>query len=676
MPPTVVAPPPTPVEPVTEVLHGVEVTDPYRWLEDQNSPRTRKWLEEQTAYTRAYLDAIPGRNRIGERVKDLLSAEVLSEPWKASNRYFFTKRAAGAEQAIIAMRESASGEDVSLIDPHSRGEASTLSVNILTVSNDGKLLAYGVRQGGDDRYAVEVFDVENRATLADRLPVGICNGLAFSPDGAGIFYTQELTGGARRLTANWHKFGTSLQQDTELFVAEDPTLQLSMYASADCHRLVYLVKSWREPSYVDVYLHDLFNDRSAERILEHVEGIFCPFLSGNRLVTLSDWQAPNGRVFAIDLDTPQRNNWCELVAESPRRIHAFAVVGDLIFVTYVDNNETLIEIFNQSGQRQGNLPCPPKGTARFVSGQSEGDALFYQFTSFSHPPKILVYHTRTRASEIWAESRVPIQPSAIEVERSMYTSKDGTQVPMFLVYKKGLTHSDPRPCLLTAYGGFGASMTPQFSVYFTCLAERGFLVGVAAVRGGSEFGMQWHLAGKRHNKQNAIDDFIAAAEWLVKNGHTSQDKLAIGGGSNGGLLVGAALTQRPDLFRAAIGVGPLLDMLRYHKFDLADRWIEEFGSADNASDFPFLNALSPYQRVQNGTEYPAVMFVSGDSDTRCNAMHVRKMTSKLQAATSSAHPILLDYKPAWGHVPTQPLSSRIQALTDRLAFVCHELEVT
>jgi prolyl oligopeptidase len=671
------APPPTPVEPVTEILHGIEITDPYRWLEDQNSPRTRKWLEEQTAYTRAYLDAIPGRELVRKRIEELLGGEVLSEPWKASNRFFFLKRAPWAEQAIIAMREGVSEEDVPLIDPSSRREGMALSVNILTVSSNGKLLAYAVRRGGNDDYAVEVLDVENRTTLADRLPVGACSGLAFSPDGTGIFYTHELTGGSPQLTVKWHQFGRPFQEDAELFVvAGAPDLQLSMYASPDCHRLVYLVKSWREPASVEVYLHDLFNNSSAERIVEHVEGLFCPFFTGNRLLVLSDWQAPNGRILAIDLDMPQRNNWREIVAESQMRIHAFAVVGDLMFMTYVDNNETLIEIFDQFGQRQGNLSFPPKGTASFVSGQTDGDTLFYQFSSFSDPPTIFAYNVRSRTSEIWAASRVPIQPSSLEIEKIMYTSKDETEIPMFLVYKRGSTHSDARPCFLTAYGGFGASMTPKFAAYSTCLVERGFLVGVAAVRGGSEFGVQWHLAGKRHNQQNTIDDFVAAAEWMLANKRTAAEKLAIGGGSNGGLVVGAALTQRPELFRAAICVGPLLDMLRYHKFDLADRWIDEFGSAENANDFPFLNALSPYQRVRDGTAYPAVMFVSGDADTRCNAMHVRKMTSKLQAATSSAHPILLDHKPTWGHVPTQPLSSRIQALTDRLAFLCHELGVT
>lgn len=675
---TINPPRPADLEPVTEILHGVAVTDPYRWMEEQSSPRTRKWLEEQVVYAREYLDAIPGRERIRKDVEELLAVEVISEPWKIRNRYFFMKRGAHQEQPVIMMREGKSGGDILLVDPAERGGNSATAVGILSISNDGRLLAYSIRRGGEDPCAVEFLDVDRRKVLSDRLPRGFCRGLAFSRDGKGFSYVQQAIDSLRPYyqAVYWHAFGTRRQEDPEIFFAgEDPKLRLGMFASPDGQLLAYAMVWLRDPRTIDFLIHDLDSDQPPRRIVERMEGVFCPLFARNNLIALTDWKCPNCRVVAIDLDRPDRDNWRELVPGSIARIRDFAVAGGKVIVGYVENAATRTEIFDLAGQRRGVLPCPPQGTARLFPCRSNSDTVFYRFSSFSQPPTIFCYDIQSGQQEVWTRSQVPFDSSSLEVERVHYPSKDGTLIPMFLVAQNGRRSSGPLPTFLTGYGGFGNSITPQFTAYATFLMEQGCLFAVANLRGGAEFGEEWHLAGKRHNRQNAIDDFIAAAEWLLANGHASPGKLAIGGGSNAGLLVGAALTQRPDLFRAVVCLGPLLDMLRYHRFDFADSWVDEYGSAENADDFPFLRAYSPYHRVQDGVTYPAVMLISGDADTRCNPMHVRKMAARLQAATSSGHPILLDYKPTWGHRPVQPLSRRIEALTDRLAFLCHELGV-
>lgn len=669
-------PPYTPVEPVVERLHGVEVVDPYRWLEDQNSTRTKQWLAEQGAHTRAYLSAIPGRGRIRKRVAELLDVETVSEPRKVGDRYFYLKRTAGQEQPVIMMREGNGGTEVLLIDPAEIGQGSSIAANILCVSNDGKLLAYSVRRGGEDSCEIRFLNIEQRQVLPDKLPTGFCRGLAFFPDARGFFYVHRPIGTPRpyyRVVLR-HFFGTDFESDTEIFFAgEHPQLHLGLSASPNGRLLGYSVTHADEKCRVDFFVHDITSSRPPQRIVERMEGLFVPAFVQNGLVALTDWNAPNGRIVSIDLDHPSPDAWRQIVPEAPSRIRDFVVVGDLIFVGYVEDLETRIAMFTCEGERCGTLPCPGGGTARLLPVQANTDVLFYRHSSFAQPPAIFCYRTQTREQRLWANSQIQLVPSSFEVRPVRYPSKDRAIVPMFLVSRKGNQGGGPLPTFLTGYGGFGTSVTPQFTAYATFLIEHGCLFAVANVRGGSELGQEWHEAGKRHNRQNAIDDFIAAAEWLISEGLADPARIAIGGGSNAGLLMAAALTQRPELFRAVICLGPLLDMLRYQLFDSANVWVDEYGTAENETDFHTLFAYSPYHRIRKGSPYPAILLISGDADTRCNPMHARKMAAGLQAATSAGRPILLDYNPAWGHTPVQPLTRRIEALTDRLAFIAHEL---
>ena len=680
MPPAVVVPPRTQAEPVIETLHGVEITDPYRWLEDQSSPRTRAWIEEQTAYTRAYLEAIPGREQIRDRVKELLAVkEVISEPWNVGERYFFLKRQNHAEQPAIVMRDGLFGPETILVDPALRATGHSTAVAIAAISEDGRFLAYSVRQGGTDHFSIEVLDTEEDTVLPDRLPDGLCSGIAFAPDRSGFYYShRELSDPRPNYRAVfWHPFGAERSKDQEIFFAGDePNLFLGILHSPEAKLLAYVVFVTGKFCCTSIYLKNTQSELSESRLLlQSIEGCFVPFFVKGRLFAYTDLAAPNFRIVSIDMVNPDCANWEDIVPESDRRIHGFAVADDQIFLTRIDHFSTTVEAFSLDGKpKQGILP-PRYATLDLLNRTTVTDKLFYSYTSISKPSSVRCYDTRQRQMLTWDEVNTSFALSEIEINEAAYSSKDGTAIPILLAARKDLIHSGPLPTFLTGYGGFGSCVTPRFTAFASFLIEQGFLFAVPALRGGAELGEQWHRAGMRENRQNSFDDFIAATEWLVSEGISTAGRIAIGGGSNAGLLVGAAITQRPDLFRAAICLGPLLDMTRYHLFDFAAGWAEEYGSPEDEQDFHYLLGYSPYHHVQHGAEYPAVLLISGDADTRCNPIHARKMAARLQAATTSDHPILLDYKSAWGHMPVQPLSVRVEALTDRLAFICHELGV-
>jgi prolyl oligopeptidase len=667
------SPPYTPVEPVTEMYHGMEVTDSYRWLEDQNSERTRQWIDKQTRYARAYLDSIPGRERIRKRMVQLLTVDVIGTPIKIRNRFFFLKRGAHADYAVIYMREGEKGEDKSLVDPTSPGFGHGTSVHVAAISSDAKLLAYGVKQGGEDSERIGVLDVDRRTKLEDRLPHGLLHGLVFAVDSKSYFYVHEVTGAPRRNAVYQHTIGTDSRRDREVFFAgNDPNINFGLWKLGD-HHLGYWITRFGVTVANDLYVKDLLTDAPPSLVAEGMESPFLPQVLEGRVFALTNWQAPNARIVAFDLNSTDKGNWLEIVPESALPIKGFAVAGGRLFVSYVENISTRTDIYDSSGQKIGTIPYPACGSGKVFSDSSDSDEVFYEFASFAHPPTTFRYRIQTQEQKVWAQKNLPLDTSSINVTQVWYQSKDGTNVPLFLVGKKGIHQTRSNPTILTGYGGFGTSLTPPFKSYLGLLIEKGCFLAVANLRGGSELGKEWHLAGKRHNRQNAFDDFIAAAEWLIHNEYTTPQRLAIIGGSNGGLLVGAVLTQRPDLFRAVVCIGPLLDMLRYHRFDSARLWVDEYGSPDNPEDFAYLSRYSPYHHVREGAEYPAVLFISGDADTRCNALHVRKMTARLQGANVSSKPILMEYRPLRGHLPGLPLFERIEAMTDRVAFICEQL---
>jgi len=663
---------------VTEILHGIEITDPYRWLEDQDSPQTRKWLDEQTSYTRAYLDAIPGRDSIQGRVSELLSIPSVAQPWNVGDRYFFLKRLEYKEQPAIVMRNGLFGDETILIDPALRASGASTAVAIAAISQDGRFLAYSVRQGGTDHSALEILDIERGMVMPDRLPEGFCTGIVFALDGSGFYYSHRALHGRHPnyRAAFWHRFGTKQSEDQEIFSAgEKPNLFLEILHSPEAKLLAYGVYWTGKQRSASIYLQTMSLTAVPKLLLQGIEGIFVPFFVRGKLLTYTDFAAPNFRIVGIDIAAPDPSHWRDIVAESDQRIQEFAVAGDQIFVTRIDRFSSRIEAFCLDGKRKEDIVFPESGSINLLNRTYTTDKLFYSYASISKPSLVYCYDRRSEEVFVWDEAKVLFDPSMIAIEEVNYTSKDGTTVPLLLAARKDLLHSGPLPTFLTGYGGFGICVTPRFTAFATFLIEQGFMFAVPALRGGSELGEQWHLAGKREMRQNSFNDFIAATEWLLSQGRSAPGRIAIGGGSNAGLLVGAVVTQRPSLFRAAICLGPLLDMTRFHLFDFAAASADEYGSPEDERDFRSLLSYSPYHRVEVGVSYPAVLLISGDADTRCNPMHARKMAARLQAATSSNHPILLDYKPSWGHMPVQPLSTKIEALTDRLAFICHELGV-
>jgi prolyl oligopeptidase len=683
MPPVLSAPPRSPVWAITEVLHGISVTDPYRWLEDQDAPQTRAWIEEQTRYARAYLDSITGRERIRQRIRDLLAVETHDSLQKVGHRYFFRKRLPEQEQPCIYMREDADGEDQLLIDPAARDTGPFTAVKPLSVSRDGRLLLYEVKQSGERTGTFEIFDIDARKRISDALPRGYLRGFAFAPDGRSFYYVHEALDSKRPFyrAAYRHVIGTRFSDDTEVFCAgEDKTLRLSQIS--DAQRLGFLVCRFLEKTYTDFYLQPFGSHEAPVCVLRNAAYLFGPWLiDGGRLLALTDYQAPNFRIVELQNGEGEESGFADLVPESDSRINEWVVAGDHLYVSYIHQTQTRIEIFDLKGQKEkkseriGELPTDDHESVRLLGASTSGDEVFLEAESFTEPIGIFRYSPHQGQRKLWARNRVAFDASSLNQRQVWYPSKDGTPVPLFLFARIDVLEGGIHPVIMTAYGGYGISMTPQFSVFVTFLVERGCLFALPNIRGGSEFGAEWHNAAKRRNRQVAFDDFLCAAEWLIANGWTTSDRLAIFGGSNSGLLVGAALTQRPELFRAVVCIVPLLDMVRYHLFDDAASGKEEFGSADDPADFPALLGYSPYHQVRDGAAYPATMMISGDSDQKCNPLHARKMTARLQAANASERPIFLDYSKFRGHSPVLPLQVRVDALTDRMAFLSDQLQL-
>jgi prolyl oligopeptidase len=668
--------PRSPVEPVTEVLHGVTVTDQYRWLEDQESLQTRSWLDAQTKHARAYLDVIPGRERIRQRIHELLDIETYDSVQKVGQRYFFRKRLSGQEQPCIYLRQGADGEDCLLIDPAERGTGGYTAVKPLRVSADGRLLLYEVKEGGERTGTFELLDMQSRKTLPDVLPRGYLRGFAFAPDSRSFYYVHETMAPKpqRRAVYN-HILGTRFDDDKQIFFAGDgDKLRLSIVAGKE--QLGFLVYRFLDKPYTDFYLWRFGSETAPTLVIENAAYQFGPLLmEDGRILAITDRDAPNSRIVRLRLRQGLEPEFVDVIPATDVPIRNLAVTENRIFVSYTREIKTQIAVFDLFGKPLGELPIDKSDTVRLAGGSLDDDELFFEQESFTKPIQIYRYSSRTGEAKLWAKRRVPFNPQAFSHTQVWFTASDGTRIPMFLVGRRDVLESGPHPAIMTSYGGYGVPMTPQFSVFVTFLIERGCLFALPNIRGGSEFGVKWHNAAKRRTRQVTFDDFVDAAEWLVETSRTEPQKLAIFGGSNSGLLVGAAMTQRPDLFRAVVCMVPMLDMLRYHLFDNAHIWKEEFGTADDPDDFVALLGYSPYHCVRERVAYPATMIVSGDADQNCNPFHARKMTARLQAANASEHPILLDYSRHRGHSPVLPLSERIEALTDRMAFLCDQLQL-
>lgn len=665
-------PPETKKVDVIETLHGVTISDPYRWLEDQDSPETRKWIDEQNAYTHSIIDQYPGRDDLKKQISSLLRIDTISAPAHRGGRYFFTRRKANQNLSVIYVREK--GADTALVDPNPMTADGSISATMMGLSDDGKLLAYGLRKGGADEVQVTLLNVDTKKPLADVFPTARYGGFQITPDDHAFYYTKYTNKIGPRVY--YHVIGTDPKDDKELFGSQyGPAEFIGVDLSQDGRYLLYNVSHGAAAEQTELYLQNVKNNGPITAVVNDIKAVFGWDFAGDKAFIETNWDAPNRKIFVADLKSPARANWKVVVPENEYPIQGVSALGGKLFVNYLQDVVTHIKVFDADGKFVREVKLPEIGSAG-IGGRWEDDEAFYRFNSYSSPATIYSYSVATGKQQVWAKINVPIATDQIETKQVFFESKDKTRIPMFLVYKKGTKLDGSRPTLLTGYGGFRLSQTPGFSSMAAIWALRGGVWAVPNLRGGGEYGEKWHKSGMLANKQNVFDDFIGAAEWLILNQYTNPQKLAIEGGSNGGLLVGAAFTQRPDLFRAVVCAYPLLDMLRYQNFLVAKFWVPEYGSAENAEQFQWLKAYSPYQNVKPGTKYPAIMFVTGDSDTRVAPLHARKMAALVQAATSSDNPVMLHYDTRAGHSGGGAVLKQIDDLTDEYNFLLNQLGVT
>ena len=679
--------PPTRVDPVVEQIHGVEVVDPYRWLEDGNSPAVKEWTAKENAYTESVLDKLPGRDQIHARLSELLDIGSLGTPEPAKGRYFYTKREGKQNQPILYVREGLHGKDRVLIDPNELDKEGTTALDWWYAAEDGSLVAYGLSANGSEQSTLRIRDVVIGKDLPDRIEQTRACSLAWTPDAKGFYYTRYPAEGAvpkgdekynRRVF--FHALGADAAKDQEVFGAgrakEDwPNVALS----PDGRWLVVTEEQgWAK---TEVYFADLHAPKSREQgfqpLVEKVDAVFDVTATNDRIYLRTNENSPRYRLLAVDPLKPGREDWKQILPEGADVLEHVAVVKpDVLVAQYVEKASSRLRLFDKGGKLLQEVPLPTLGTVAGLGGEWEGDELLFGFQSFTQPQSIYRLDLKKPAEakpELWGRVEADVDFAQYEVEQVTYPSKDKTPITMFLAHKKGVARDGSNPTLLYGYGGFNVSLTPSFGASRFLFLEKGGVLAIANLRGGGEYGEDWHKAGMLGNKQNVFDDFIAAAEWLIEHKVTSRDRLAIQGGSNGGLLMGAALTQRPDLFRAVVCQVPLLDMLRYDKFLIARLWIPEYGSAEDPEQFKWLYAYSPYQHVKEGTAYPAVLIEAAESDSRVDPLHARKMTARLQAATSSDRPILLRLETKAGHGQGKPRAKVVEELTDVWGFLFWQL---
>jgi prolyl oligopeptidase len=681
------APPAAEIKPIADVFHGTRVIDNYRWLEDGNSPETRQWVAQEMAYTRGMLDRLAGRDALHKRLTELLSIGSVTPPILAGHHYFYTKREGMQNQPILYVRDGVDGPDRVLVDANQLAADGTVALDWYQPSENGKYVAYGTSPGGSEVSTLHVIETKTGTVLPDTIERTRAASIAWKLDNSGFYYTRYPKKGdvpAGQEMYNRHVFYHSLgddpaQEDQPIFgEGRDPEDWPSVHLSNNGRWLLINVsQGWTKS---ELFLMDLKKGTPPTRVTTGKDFLYSGEVYNDKLYVTTNEDAPRYRVFVADAGNYDRAAWKEIIPQSDAVLQGTAVYGGKLFAQYEQNATTQLKIFDLDGKKLTHIALPAIGSVFGTGGRWDHDQLFYGFQSFTFAPAIYRYDLKDASTSLWTKVDAPsIDPSAYEVNQEWFNSKDGTRVPMFIVYKKGLQKSGHNPTLLTAYGGFNISLAPEFKRQQYLWLEHGGVYAVANLRGGAEFGEEWHRAGMLDKKQNVFDDMIAAAEHLISEKYTDKNHLAIQGGSNGGLLMGAMITQRPDLFRAVVCQVPLLDMLHYQDFQIAKLWIPEYGSSENPDQFKWLYAYSPYHHVKPGTEYPAVLFMTADTDTRVDPMHAKKMAAEMQAeaknGSSRTRPILLRIESKAGHGAGKPVTKQIEEFTDIYSFLFWQLGV-
>ena len=684
-------PPKAAEKPVIDMYHGTKVLDNYRWLEDGKNPETQKWVEQEMAYTRGILDGLAGRDAIHKRLTELLSIGSVTPPTIAGRHYFYTKREGMQNQPVLYVRDGLNGADRVLVDANKLAADGTIALDWFQPSDNGKYVAYGTSPSGSEMSTLHIIETKTGAILHDTIERTRAASIAWKRDNSGFYYTRypkkgDVPDGQEMYNRHvyYHEIANDPEdhpEDSDPLIfgqgrdAEDwPNVSLS---NDGLWLLINVAQGWTKS---ELFLMDVKAGTPPTRVTNGKNFLYSAEVYNDRLFITTDEDAPRYRVFVADAGNYDREACKELIPQSDAVLQGTAVFGGKLFAQYEQNASSQLKLFDLQGKKLNDLLLPAIGTVFGLGGRWDRNELFYGFQSFTFAPSIYRYDLKDGSTSLWTKVDAPsLDPAAYEVNQEWFHSKDGTRVPMFVVHKKGVQKNGHNPTLLTGYGGFNLSLTPTFSRTAYLWMEHGGIYAVANLRGGAEFGEDWHRAGMLEKKQNVFDDMIASAQHLISEKYTDKNHLAIQGGSNGGLLMGAMITQRPDLFRAVICQVPLLDMIHYQDFQIAKLWIPEYGTSENAEQFKWLYAYSPYHHVKPGTEYPAILFMTADTDTRVDPMHAKKMSALMQSeaknGTSHTRPILLRIESKAGHGAGKPVTKQIEEFTDVYSFLFWQLGV-
>lgn len=660
---------------VSDDYHGTQIDDPYRWLEIDTASEVESWVGEQNRVTQNYLSQIDYRDEIKERYKELFNYVKLSSPFKVGDYYFFSRNDGLQNQAVIYIQKGLDGTPEVFIDPNAMSEDGTTSVSLVGFSPDDKYVAYSVSEGGSDWQRIHVMEIETKKELEDRIEWVKFSGASW--DDKGFYYSRyptpeegtELSGQNEYHSVYYHRLGDKQENDKLIYRNDDePKLFHFTYMTEDKRFLMMQVSTGTdgfETHYMDLSKGDkdfkpLFSGfENKSNVVDNI---------GGKLLVLTNIDAPLYRLIKVDPNKPAKENWEELIPESKYLMQGVSTGGGKLWVSYLKDATTRISRFDYDGKGKRSIKLPGLGSASGFGGQKEDDHFFYSFTSFTRPPTIYKFDIATGVSEEFFETELKFNPDDYTEDQVFYTSKDGTEVPMFIVHKKNLQLTGDNPTYLYGYGGFNINLTPGFSSSRMILLENGGVFAMPNLRGGGEYGEDWHKAGMLDKKQNVFDDFIAAAEYLIARNYTSPEKIAISGGSNGGLLVGACMTQRPDLFAVAFPAVGVMDMLRYHKFTIGYAWIPEYGSSENPDQFENLLAYSPLHKLEEGVAYPATMITTADHDDRVVPAHSFKFGARLQEVHAGEAPVLLRIDTDAGHGAGKSTEKIIDEQSDKWSF--------
>ena len=666
-------PPETRVEEVTEQIHGVEISDPYRWLEDKESEETQVWITNQNDYTDSILNQLPWQEKLSARLSGMqYSGGVDLIPKVKGNRAFYINRLSESNIPLLCMREGADGEEEILVDPRPVSSSGPLVLYIPGLSEGGKMMGYTVHERGAREFEIKIIDVDSRTELPDVLPAAAYTAMLILSDKSGYYFTRYEEPG---IGLYYRAVGSEPDSERLVYSHElKPGQQATAILSSDNRYILLDVQTGRFQD--QLYLMDLESGEEMVPLVTDIPALFSPPQFGEKyLYTWTNWEAPNGRILRIDPQNPQRENWEEIFPESDTRLLSLTIAGGKLFIQYLKDVVSYVEAFDIDGNKTGELTMPGIGLMTGISGHWDSDFGFFFYTSFDTPNAIYSYNFESGEHEIWFRHQVQLDSDDYEVKQVWYESADGAKVPMFVAHKTGVELNGQNPTLLAGYGAFLYSYLPIYNPLMAAWLESGGVFAAANIRGGGEFGEEWHRAGMLQNKQNSINDIIAAAEHLTSEKYTNPDKLAIMGGGHGSVVAGAALAQRPDLCAAVVLRYPLLDMLRYHKFPHGNRYVPEYGTADAPDQFEYLHKYSPYHNVDPEAKYPAVLLISGEAASSYPPLHALKMAALLQSVSDTGNLALLRYYTAERLRPTQEGRSRVTEEEEILSFLCWRLKV-